>query len=102
MPVSATREKRSWSDEELESHPRDGYKRELLDGRIIMSPVHANHTLYFEYGTRLAWVVNWKREQVHIYRPDSIDALTHLDDLLSGEEVLPGFKCRLRRIFCSP
>jgi hypothetical protein len=40
-----------------------------------------------------------KVEQVHIYRQDSIEALTRSNDLLSGGEVLPGFKCRLDRIF---
>jgi len=56
-----------------------------------------NH--YFEHGTRLAWVVNWKTEQVHIYRPDSIEALTGPNDVLSGADILPGFKCKLSRIF---
>lgn len=30
---------------------------------------------------------------------NSIEALTRPGDILSGEEVLPGFKCRLSRIF---
>ena len=183
MP-SATLRNRTWTDEELEALPKDGHKYELLEGKLIMSPVHANHgticvrltallyahvqrhklgevydsstgfrlaqdvllspdvafvskarlkkilvapdqflhgapdlgvevlspsdhlkaihrklDLYFEHGTRMVWVVNWKIEQVHIYRPDSIEALTRAEDVLAGAEVLPGFKCRLRRIF---
>ena len=44
MPIAAvTTRKRIWTDEELESLPKDGFKRELLDGEIIMSPAHANH-----------------------------------------------------------
>jgi len=39
------------------------------------------------------------KEQVHIYTPDSIEALTRPNDILTGGEVLPGFKCRLSRIF---
>ena len=34
-----------WTDEELEALSKDGYKHELLDGDLIMSPVHANHGL---------------------------------------------------------
>ncbi len=61
--------------------------------------LHRKLDLYFEHGTRLAWVVNWKIEQVHIYRPDSIHALTRPSEVLAGEEVIPGFKCRLSRLF---
>lgn len=183
MPSAILRNK-TWTDEELEALPKDGRKYELLDGKLIMSPVHANHgsicvrltallfahvqrhklgevydsstgfrlaeevllspdvafvsktrlkkiliapdqflqgapdlgvevlspsdrlkeihrklDLYFEHGTRVVWVVNWKTEQVHIYRPDSIEALTRPEDILFGAEVLPGFRCRLRQIF---
>ncbi|HWX19271.1 MAG TPA: Uma2 family endonuclease [Candidatus Binatia bacterium] len=183
MPVTLTK-KTTWTDEALEALPRDGYKYELLDRELIMSPVHANHgavcmrlgallfnfvqrrklgevydsstgfrlsgqtllspdlsfvsktrlkkvlvapdkflsgapdlvvevlspsdrlreihrklDLYFEHGTSVVWLVNWKIEQVHIYRPDRIEALTRPQDVLSGEELLPGFRCRLSRIF---
>ncbi len=70
----------------------------------VLSPsdrmVLINHKLdhYFKHGTRLAWLVNWKAEQVHIYTPDTIEALTRPNELLLGGAVLPGFKCRLRSI----
>jgi Uma2 family endonuclease len=185
MPAAALQAKKKfWSDEELEALPKDGYKRELLDGEIIMSPVHANHGLvcvrltavlfnfvqrhrlgelydsstgfrlseklllspdiafvskatlrkilvapdkflqgapdlvvevlspsdrlveihrkldrYFEHGTRVAWLVNWRKEQVHVYTPDSIESFTRPNDTLTGGTVLPGFKCKLSRIF---
>jgi len=185
MPAAALQAKRKiWTDEALEALPKDGFKRELLDGEIIMSPVHANHgtvcvrlssllfnfvqrhklgelydsstgfrlseklllspdiafvskaTLrkilvapdkflqgapdlvvevlspsdrmvqiyrkldrYFEHGTRVAWLVNWRKEQVHVYTPDSIEAFTQPNDTLTGGTVLPGFKCKLSRIF---
>ncbi|MGA2747697.1 MAG: hypothetical protein ABSG59_02895 [Verrucomicrobiota bacterium] len=36
MPVEALEQKRKvWTDEELEALPRDGHKRELLDGKLI-------------------------------------------------------------------
>ncbi len=54
---------------------------------------------YFEHGTRLAWVVNWRKEQIHIYTPDSIETLTGSNDILTGGQVLPGFQCKLSRIF---
>jgi Uma2 family endonuclease len=184
MPTAVSPKRKIWTDEQLEALPNDGHKYELLDGGLIMSPVHANHgticmrlgallfnfvdrhkigelyesstgfrlsevvllspdiafvskarlkkvlvapdkflygapdlvvevlspsdrmrqihrklDLYFEGGTRLVWLVNWKMEQVHIHRPDSIEALTRPNDILTGGDVLPGFKCRLSRIF---
>ena len=178
--------KKFWTDEELERLPKDGNKYELLDGKLIMSPVHANHGVictrlvillgtfihrhklgeiydsstgfrlsdkvllspdvafvskarlrkiliapdrflygapdlgievlspsdrmrevhrkldrYFEHGTRVVWWVDWKQEQVHIYTPDSIGALTRPNDVLLGGDVLPGFRCKLSRIFHS-
>jgi Uma2 family endonuclease len=185
MPVAVTDQKRrAWSDAELEALPKEGHKYELLDGLLIMSPVHLNHSLicmrlgrrlgnfvekhnagetfdssvgcrlapdlllspdvsfvsraslaklnigpdkflsgapdlvvevlsagdrmtkinrkvehYFEHGTRLAWLVNWRKEQIIIYTPDSVESLTRPSDVLTGGEVLPGFKCKLAEIF---
>lgn len=71
----------------------------------VLSPgdrmVQLNRKLdhYFEHGIKLAWLINWRKEQVHIYTPDSIEALTGLNDVLTGGAVLPGFKCKLGRIF---
>src|SRR2546425_10286264 len=44
MAVTTLATKRKvWTDEALEALPKDGHKYELLDGGLIMSPVHANH-----------------------------------------------------------
>jgi Uma2 family endonuclease len=179
-----TNKRKIWTDEELEDLPRNGHKYELLEGKLIMSPVHASHGMacirissalfhfvearglgqvfdsstgfrlaedlllspdvafaskerlkkimpapdkflygapdlvvevlspsdrmrqvnrkldhYFEHGTRLAWLIHWRKQQVHIYTADSIESLTDLDDVLTGGLVLPGFKCKLRKIF---
>ena len=184
--ATVTAKKKTWTDAEMEALPKDGYKYELLDGSLILSPVHANHGTicvrmssllfsfvernrlgevfdsstgfrlseklllspdisfvsrarlrkiliapdkflygapdlavevlspsdrlrevhrkldrYFEHGTRIVWWVDWKKEQVHIYTPDSIEALTRPNDLLTAASLLPGFKCRLARIFQS-
>lgn len=185
MSVAVLDQKRRvWTDDELEALPRDGHKYELLDGVLIMSPVHLNHSLicirlssrlasfvqrhkagevfdssvgcrlapdlllspdvsfiskarlakigiapdkflsgapdlvvevlsagdrmtqinrklehYFEHGTKLAWLVNWRKEQIIIYTSDSVESLTRAGDVLTGGAVLPGFKCKLGGIF---
>lgn len=181
--ATLTRKTKIWTDEELVAIPNNGHKHELLDGELIMSPVHENHgsicihtailigsfvqqhnlgkvydsstgfrlseTLllspdvsfvskarlkkiflapdkflqgapdlvvevlspgdrmtqvnrkldhYFEHGTKLAWLINWRKAQMHIYTPDSIEALTQPNDILTGGKVLPGFKCKLSQM----
>ena len=53
---------------------------------------------YLESGVRLVWVIDPKRARAVVYR--SLTDVRELgpDDLLQGEEVLPGFGCRLRDI----
>jgi len=41
--AALTMTRKTWTDGELETLPRDGHKYELLDGDLIMSPVYANH-----------------------------------------------------------
>jgi Uma2 family endonuclease len=72
---------------------------EVLSPSDRMQELHRKLDLYFQHGTRLVWIVNWKIEQIHIYRPDNIEALTQPAEVLSGADVLPGFKCRLSQIF---
>ena len=181
--ATLTNKSRLWTDEELEAIPNNGHKHELLDGELIMSPVHENHggiciqlailvgshvkrhalgrvydsstgfrlsenlllspdlafvskarlkkiflapdkflqgapdlvvevlspgdrmtqvnrklDHYFEHGTKLAWLINWRKAQMHIYTPDSIEALTQPNDILTGGSVLPGFKCKLSQM----
>jgi Uma2 family endonuclease len=72
---------------------------EVLSPSDRMRQVHRKLDRYFDFGTRLVWWVDWKKGHVHIYTPDSVGALTQASGVLSGGEVLPGFKCPLRRIF---
>jgi len=72
---------------------------DVLSSSDTMQTIHRKLDLYFQYGTRLAWIVNWKLEQVHVYRPDRIEALTQSSEVLSGDKVVRGLKCRLSEIF---
>ena len=54
---------------------------------------------YFSAGTRLVWVVEPATRTVYVYRsPHDVQALGE-DAELSGEDVLPGFRCAVRRLF---
>jgi Uma2 family endonuclease len=54
-------------------------------------------------GVRLLWIVNPKRCQVQVRRPTSNGIkILEKDDELSGEEVIPGFRCRVGDLFQPP
>ena len=54
---------------------------------------------YFSAGTRLVWIVEPATRTVYVYRsPHDVQALGE-DAELSGEDVLPGFRCAVRRLF---
>jgi Uma2 family endonuclease len=49
-------------------------------------------------GTRLVWVVDPVRRQARVYRHDGSVRLLNATDALEGEDVLPGFFCRLESV----
>jgi Uma2 family endonuclease len=54
---------------------------------------------YFDSGCRLAWFVDPRKRSVAVYTsPDTFTVLTE-KNTLTGGDVLPGFKLRLRNLF---
>lgn len=49
-------------------------------------------------GARLVWVLDSQRIEARVYRPDGGLSLLGRDDHLDGEDVLPGFRCRLSEL----
>ena len=57
---------------------------------------------YLQAGTRLVWVINPPTRSVRIHRPDgSINDIGE-DGELDGEDVVPGFRCRVADLFRTP
>ncbi|HLX64141.1 MAG TPA: Uma2 family endonuclease [Planctomycetota bacterium] len=54
---------------------------------------------YFESGTRLAWLLVSFTKTVRVYRDPVKFKLLRVGDTLTGEDVLPGFKIALAKIF---
>lgn len=57
---------------------------------------------YLRAGVSLVWVVNPKTRTVVVHRRQGIGAVLREDDELSGEDVLPGFRCRVGELFVPP
>ncbi len=49
-------------------------------------------------GAQLVWVVDPTRRQTRVYRQDGSETLLTEGDVLTGEDVVPGFECRLAAI----
>jgi Uma2 family endonuclease len=49
-------------------------------------------------GTRLVWVLDQVRRSARVYRGDGSEVLLSADDMLDGEDVVPGFSCPLTAI----
>ena len=54
---------------------------------------------YFAAGTRLVWVLHPRTRSVHVYRSPTDSFALGENDELSGGDVLPGFRCAVRRCF---
>lgn len=50
---------------------------------------------WLEAGVRLVWVLDRHRREGRVYRSDGSLTILGNDDPLDGEDVLPGFRCRL-------
>ena len=54
---------------------------------------------WLEAGVRLVWVLDPERRVAHIYRPDGSESVIDDAEMLDGEDVVPGFACRLATLF---
>lgn len=54
---------------------------------------------WLEAGVSLVWVVDPQGRKVYIYRKDQPVRILGENELLSGEDVVPGFECRVGEIF---
>ncbi len=71
----------------------------------VVSPTDVHYRIvrkaldYLEAGTRLVWVLDPVAKSVTVYRSESdIEILTHASTL-TGEDVVPGFTCRVENLF---
>lgn len=57
---------------------------------------------YLDAGVRLVWVINPESRTAEIHRGQGQGVILHENDELDGEDVLPGFRCRLGDLFQPP
>ena len=54
---------------------------------------------YFTRGVRMVWLIDPDDRSVWVYRAPEEARVLHNDATLSGEDVLPGFSCRVAELF---
>lgn len=90
------------SNDRLDRIPEEGYAELAPDLVVeVVSPsdrageVLAKIGDWLGAGTRLAWLVDPRRREARVFRADGSVAVIGEDGELNGEDVLPGFSCRL-------
>ncbi|MBM4040131.1 MAG: Uma2 family endonuclease [Planctomycetes bacterium] len=74
---------------------------EVLSPSDTPSEVDEKVAVWLDAGAAMVWVVNPTARSVTIYRtPTDIHTLTQQDEL-DGQDVVPGFRCRVSEIFAS-
>ncbi len=72
---------------------------EVLSPNDIACKVEAKVRQWLRAGPKLVWVVNPEQRTLAIHRADGLGAILQETDELSGEEVMPGFHCRVAQFF---
>lgn len=74
----------------------------------VVSPKETSYELdekvedYLKAGVPLVWVINPNSRLVRVHRGDGSVSYLREDDELSGEDVIPGFRCVVREILPAP
>lgn len=54
---------------------------------------------YIENGSQLVWLIFPGKQLVEVYRPDADSEILTTEDVLTGDQVLPGFELPIEKIF---
>jgi Uma2 family endonuclease len=92
-----------------DEEPAEGY--DYLAPDLVVEVISPGDTVreleekideYLQAGVRLVWVLNPDLETVKVLRPDGTIVVQRGNDDLTGEGVLPGFRCKVSELFEMP
>jgi Uma2 family endonuclease len=72
---------------------------EILSRKNTKRELERKREDFFAHGTRLFWIVDPRKQTVTVYHEVERGVTLGLDEELSGEDVLPGFKLSIREWF---
>jgi Uma2 family endonuclease len=72
---------------------------EILSPKDVLEEVNEKIDGYLEAGVSLVWVIDPYRRTVEIFRPGAEPALVNVEQELSAEPHLPGFRVPVAQLF---
>jgi Uma2 family endonuclease len=72
---------------------------EVVSPNDTAEEVEGKRVEYLGAGTRVVWIVFPESRTVHVYRQAGPPSVLKASDELTGEDVLPGFTCRVSEFF---
>jgi len=72
---------------------------EVVSTNDLFTEVARKAEEYLRAGVRRLWVVEPTLRVVYVYRPDGTISILRETHELDGEDVLPGFRCRVVELF---
>lgn len=72
---------------------------EVISPNELATTVETKRLEYLRAGVNLLWIIYPSTRSVHIHRHDGSFTILGPDDKLSGEDVLPGFVCKVAELF---
>ncbi|MCZ2340185.1 MAG: Uma2 family endonuclease [Bacteroidales bacterium] len=75
---------------------------EIVSPSDRMGRLHTRIKQYHQRGVKLVWVVFPEERTVNVYRPDEFPKDLEEADELTGNGVLPDFRCRVADLFALP
>lgn len=92
--------------ERLERIPHTGYAElapdlvaEVISPSDTVGDVLTKVGEWLAAGAQLVWLVDPQRLENRVYRADGSFSVLRQEDVLDGEEVLPGFRCPVSKVF---
>ena len=99
--VSFIKEGRLPGGQAAEGHERvvPDLVAEILSPNDLAYDIEERIDDYLRAGVRLLWVVSPATRTVQVYRPDGSGTRLREADELTGEDIVPGFHCRVSDLF---
>ena len=72
---------------------------EVLSPHNKMARIRDKMAEYFRRGVRMVWIIDPEDRTVAVYRSMDEGRVYHENAVISGEDVLPGFSCRVSEFF---
>ena len=90
-----------------EIHPKYGETLPLVAVEVLSPEDRASLVFrkiaeFLKSGVKMVWVVDLESRTVTVYRPDKPQVVYAADQELTGDDILPGFICKVADIFRLP